>query len=162
MINRGDRRHRALGPRDQHCLLRRTRQPPWNAASTSARMFSPASAGYRIAEDLVFRVGYGCLDPLPFGRPLRGSIPRRHRLVVGDRVDLGWYNQMTRGFGHRDARRQHRIHDLPLNIDMGTAQPWGGMLTAAISKAGTPPWSASCPSTCWAASAMSPPAPSTR
>ncbi len=133
LINRGDRGIERWDPETNIAYFGGLGNTPWNAGiDVSKRLFSPRiGLAYRIAEDLVFRVGYGLTyDPLPFGRPLRGLYPSTLTGSWSATVSTyGWYNQIDQGIpaiATPDVSKGYTT--LPLNIDMGPRSPWGGML----------------------------------
>ena len=124
-------RHRALGPRHQHRLLRR---PGRHAAECrhhrQPQELSPRASAWPTASarKTVFRAGYGLTwDPLPFGRPLRGLYPST---LTGSWVPtvstFGWFNtHQRRHSGYRHPRCQQGPGDPADQYRHGSAQPLG-------------------------------------
>jgi hypothetical protein len=133
LINRGDRGIERWDPATNIVYFGGLGNTPWNAGiEVSKRLFAPrVGLAYRVAEDTVFRVGYGITyDPLPFGRPLRGLYPAT---LTGSWVPTvstyGWYNQINEGIPAIETPDVSKGYaTLPLTINMGTRSPWGGML----------------------------------
>ncbi len=133
LINRGDHGIERWDPATNIVYFGGFGNTPRDAGiSVSKKLFAPrVGLAYRLHDNWVLRAGYGIsIDPLGFGRPLRGLYPSTLTGSWNPTLSTyGWYNNVDQGIPDipiPDVSTGQGL--LPASIDMGPRSPYGGQI----------------------------------